>query len=233
MDAAADALRVRVDGRAGVGQHRSDAGGAGGAAGRRPRRRRSRRPALPLHLARLLVVRRHRRQPRPADARARDAARRRGRRSGHVVGRAAAAGGVGGRDGRARSDGHDPARRKRPARRDRPRTCRRSRRRQLRLRRAAPRRHHASHPLLLRGHAARARAPARRAASGVQHGRHARRRLARERVPLPVVALRPAGRLSVRRGDGPGRRGGPLHRRSSTSPSSTSEPRCGSRATAR
>ena len=159
-----------------------------------------------------LVVRRHRRQPRPADARARDAARRRGRRSGHVVGRVAPAGGVGGRDGRARSAGHDPTRRKRPARRDRPRTCRCSRRRQLRLHRAAPRRHHPPHPVLLRGHAARARAPARRAASRVQHGRHARRRLPREHVPLPLVAVRPAGRLSVRRGDDPGRRGGPLHR---------------------
>ena len=196
-----------------LGQHRPDAGGARRAAGRRPRRRRPRRPALALHLARArcrsatstsTAARRRARSRRSSTTPAAEPAR--GRWS--CCPQAASAGAT---------VEPDPQVTIPPGGSDRlgvtvRAACRCSRRRQLRLRRAAPRRHHPPHPVLLRGHAARAGAPARRAASGVQHGRHARRRLAREHVPLPVVAVRPAGRLSARPGDDPGRRRGPLHR---------------------
>ena len=143
----------------------------------------------------------------------RDAARRRGRWGGHMVGGAGSAGGVSRRKRRARPAGDDRAGRKRPPGCHGSRAGRRGRGRQLRLHRAATRRRHPQDPVLLRRHAPRARAAApRRTAPGVQHRRHARRRLPRERLPLPVVAVRPACRLPVRPLDAAGRSRGPLLR---------------------
>ena len=48
------------------------------------------------------------------------------------------------------------------------------------------------------------------AAARVQHGRHARRRLARERLPLPRRGRSARRRTTARPGDGAGRRRGPL-----------------------
>ena len=227
VDAAAGQVGARVDGRAGVGQHRAHAGGAGHARGRRPRRRR-RAPTT--------------RSSSPSPSRSRSAtststaapqtralaiaAQRRGRRRRHVVGRAAAAGGVGGRDARAR-----PARsRSRPAAGDRLGVTVRARPTRppattigfVVLRRGDVTRRIPYYFAVTRpGLELRPAAPLREFNTGDTR----RRRLARERVPLPVVAVRPAGRLPSGAGDDAGRRRGPLHDRSSTSPSSTSASR--------
>ena len=177
---------ARLDRGPRLGRHRAHARGAGRARGgglvdvvRAPTTR-------SLHRARLALVRRPGRQPRWAVAGARGAARRRGRRRRNVVGRAPSAVRVGRRDDRARPAGDDRTRRRRPARGHRPRLRRCGRRRQLRLRRPAPRRCDSANPVLLRGHAPRARAPKpSQPLREFNAGDTRDGRLARQRLPLP------------------------------------------------
>ena len=158
---------ARVDRKRGLGRHGAHARGARRARGRRSRRTSSRADDPLLFTdAGLALVRRPRREPRRPVACARGAARRRGRRRA-ARGRSSC--------GRSRPTAgatiepdpqvDDRARRRRPPRRHGSRVGRRGARRQLRVHRAAPRRRHAAHPVLLRGHASRPRAPSLAAAA--------------------------------------------------------------------